>query len=156
AAQTIGGRKYARRIDRREGHPFPLSPRPPQRNPHLDPSPSAEVCPKPLNRLRSSKLAVTPALTPDRVCDVEGDADAEPRTSESGCRPDANPPALLRSRLCLTYSYARVLSVGRCFHESLTSPSRTRPTPHLSDVLSAPRAAPTANSAGRVEQTLAS
>src|ERR1035441_9439237 len=60
-----------------------------------------------------------------RVCDVEVDADAEPRTSESGCRPDANAPALLRSRLCLTYSYARVLSVGRCFHESLTSPSRT-------------------------------
>src|ERR1017187_1426143 len=56
-------------------------------------------------------------------------ADAEPRPSESGCRPDANAPALLRSRLCLTYSYARVLSVGRCFHESLTSPSRTPPDP---------------------------
>src|ERR1017187_2035804 len=35
------------------------------------------------------------------------------------------PTALLRSRLCLTCSYARILSIGRCFEESPTSASRT-------------------------------
>src|ERR1035437_2939415 len=36
------------------------------------------------------------------------------------------PTALLHSRLCLTCSYARILSIGRCFEESPTSASRTR------------------------------
>ena len=31
----------------------------------------------------------------------------------------------MRSRLCLTCSYARILSIGRCFEESPTSASRT-------------------------------
>src|ERR1035437_107281 len=35
------------------------------------------------------------------------------------------PTALLRSRLCLTCSYARILSIGRCFEESPTFASRT-------------------------------
>src|ERR1017187_4020256 len=34
--------------------------------------------------------------------------------------------ALLRSRLCLAHSYARMLSIARCFHGSPTSVSRTR------------------------------
>src|ERR1035437_6952072 len=35
----------------------------------------------------------------------------------------------------LTYSYARILLIGRCFHESLTSASRTRSNPAFSSVL---------------------
>jgi hypothetical protein len=40
------------------------------------------------------------------------------------CEPNSTAP--LRSRLCLKYPYARILSIGRNFGTSLTSTSRTR------------------------------
>src|ERR1035438_4041198 len=56
-------------------------------------------------------------------------------TSEiAGCDPSP-PTALLRSRLCLTYSYARILSIGRCFEESPTLRRAPIPRYHGNEAL---------------------